>query len=319
MAPQGPTRPRDGAEITMTEEVIDNEDNVVDDDSEFEKAFAELTDNDPDDEYEELIDGADEEVARDQDSQTSDDDQPSGEGVVEAEQQPAADGESGDKTPNGKPEEDVAYWKHKYESDAGRVSALQRKINSLEDQLKAQQSGLGNDKPVVQSDASQAFNELKEDFPEIANAVQGYVDEIVASKTAEVSQRVKDTVAPLEKEQQDRFWKSQFEALDKAHPDWSEVVNSTEFNRWLDAQPEGIQKLKQSDYANDVSSVLNYFKSANGPTKNEPDPEVEALRQRREKQLEDATTVVSKGPGERKVGTPADFDHAFEHYASKKR
>lgn len=293
----------------VEDQVASTEVEEEEDESAFADAFDEIAGVNPDDDYEEDTgdeagkpDG-DEHGLQEEGAQASKEE-------IGGEQQTDEQAAAAEKTPA---EQDAEYWRHKFQSDQGRVSALQKKINDLETKLNAGEAT----EAEVKSGTVEAFEELKKDFPEIATAVQSYVDEQVGQVAGTVSKRVKDTIEPLQEEHQDRFFAAQFEALEKAHPDYETVVKTAAWDQWLDSQPSQIRELANSDYANDVSTALSYFKGTQPAEEKGETDEVTSVMEKRKKQMEDARGISSKRSATPRKADPDDFEGAFEHYAKK--
>ena len=302
-------------DIKPEDQVTDN-DAVEEEDDEFDKFFDELTEDSDSDEFEEVVDAGDDEVKDDESKGSVEDEPDSDKAVQGATGQEAATGdEAGDVSKDSK-EEDAEYWRHKYQSDAGRVSAFQRKGNELEQEL-AKAREAQHEKTVVQSESSEKFSKLKEEFPEIADAVEEIINARVSSEVGRVKQEVDQKVRPLEESEISRRDQIQFEAFEAKHPDWKEIYESADYDRWLDQQPAAMKQMAKSDLADEVSVVFDYFKATQGP-KQSGGNEVDEVLKRREKQLADAASVPSRGrSGDRSTAPADDFDQSWEYYANK--
>lgn len=110
-----------------------------------------------------------------------------------------------------------AEIEHRYKSDEGRVSALQRKINDLE-AIQHQAPVVAPAQPPVSEEGIDSF---REDYPDIANAV----DKMVQSKMTteregfsqainQMQQQMKQAIQPFQESEQKRFIDTQMQELD---------------------------------------------------------------------------------------------------------
>ena len=104
------------------------------------------------------------------------------------------------------------------------------------------------------------------DFSEeaLAAGIQKVVDMRVA---AMVDQRLKDVLAPLQQQQAVSAEQAHFTEIFTAHPDAESIVESKEFNTWLDNQPsitkDAYSTVLNKGSASQVVELLGLYKSAN--------------------------------------------------------
>jgi len=216
--------------------------------------------------------------------------------------------------------------KHSEASQRGRLGAYQRQINQLHSQLQQVQSTAGESKSEDQKrqDAADAagvkdWESLKEDFPEVANALDARLQaeakqrEADRQRQAQLEQQIEQlqsAVQPIQQQAQDQYLKSQVDALSARHPDWQEVVAAPAFAEWLDQQPESLRRLTESNDAAEAAALMDLYKShAKGSGGNSAD--------KRQERLASAQTVSRRGTSPR-GGAPDDFEAAFDHYAKKR-
>jgi len=240
---------------------------------------------------------------------------------------------------------------HRLDSDTGRVSAFQRKINVLEKEIQGIRKGgtAGEDQPSktqiaeAMGGTDDEWDSFKKDYPEVAKAIDSRLD-----KAGQATQEsVDNTLAPVkEKQQKDEIEKQ--EAASKAatdtvtetYPEWVEAVKKPDFAQWLEAQPPGIQSLSDSDDAKDASALIGLYDShlvAEGKPTLKADPvdngvdtkeaeeqqkkeaEAESLTKRRKQQLADGATIPSKNSRVDSRSEPVDdFEAAFNYHANRK-
>ncbi len=205
--------------------------------------------------------------------------------------------------------------RHKAASDAQRVAALSRKIQTMTTSAPAPVK-----KEAEPSEAQKALDakvkQLREDYPEVAEPML----ELLAAerdKLATVTQKLET----VEGDRQQAFIQQQEALLTEAHPDWRQTVATTEFQAWMEAQPVGIQKLAESYDARETSTVISLFKTENGvAAKAEapaPTPEQTATEARRREQLSGGVAIKSR-PAPVTSGPPEDFEGAVAYYQAKK-
>lgn len=154
---------------------------------------------------------------------------------------------------------------HHVKTAEGRVAAMQREFQQAR---MAQQQVAPQDAPSQGQIANAAKNpekweQLKEDFPEWAGAMEEYV----ASKLGSVqSQQGLDPqqVAAFVQQQVDQTKAEMRQAIEEARVDgkyenWKNIVNTLEFTQWFTVQPPEIRSLANSDSARDAIRMLDMF------------------------------------------------------------
>lgn len=147
-------------------------------------------------------------------------------------------------------------------ANAGRVSALTKKLNELTETQRKQQGDALGELPKL---AGKNFEEVERDWPEVAE----YVRTMVGEAVKHTRQSIQHDLQPLQ-QGYESIQQSQHQAqvdyerqrLTEAHGDWHEVVQSLGFNRWLNQQPQGIAQLMSSMSADDNIALLNLYKSS---------------------------------------------------------
>lgn len=206
---------------------------------------------------------------------------------------------------------------HRASSDANRVAALTRKLQTLS------VAGAPPQEAPAPTEAQKALDgkikQLREDYGEIAEPLIELIE--VQKKELDT---VRTTLAGLNEAQQAQVIAHETVALEQRHPDWRNIAQSGDFAGWLEVQPPNIQRLAQSWDARETSVVLTLFKAeraeATGQTQTEtpPAPKPDAATgARREQQLEGSKTVRSR-PAPAASGPPEDFDAAFKYFEEKR-
>lgn len=156
---------------------------------------------------------------------------------------------------------------------SGEIGGLKQKLGNLET-AKAAAESQGSDAPTTQqikeaSTSGTKLAKLKEDFPEFAEALEEVVGGIkptggvdpndmakLSQAAAEAQQRAEATAQELVMLQEKR-------RLDKAHPDWEEVIEDNSYKQWLAVQNPQIQyAATHSNDARDAITILNLYKQS---------------------------------------------------------
>ena len=222
-------------------------------------------------------------------------------------------------------EQENQKLKHSEASQRGRLGAYQRQINELQQQLQQRQQHTqhadGRDKSTserrdeaAQEMGSEDWDAFKEDFPDMARAVETRLkaDEKRQAQLEQQIAQLQSTVQPIQQQAHEQQLQSEYARLESRHSDWRDVVNAPEFQSWLQNQNPAIQQLAGSESADDASALLDFYKG------NLPGDNSRATQHdKRQSRLANAQTVSRRGAAQQR-GTPDDFDAAFEHYAAKK-
>lgn len=239
--------------------------------------------------------------------------------VEQDEHQPDLDEQDDQDEPQPEPDEAAKYreeveqWKHRYNSDIGRINAYQRKIQELEQQLQSQPQPTAESNPDGSGMTDSEWETLKEDFPEIASALEKQLQNQSQRYEAQMAQ-MRDELKPIQEQAYQQFKQSQYSILEQQHPDWREVAQTNEFRQWLSTQPQPVQQLVNSDAAPDAAFLIQSYKANTGyGTVNTGNDDIRAKRQQ---QLRSAQTVPTRGT--RKTNdVPSDYEDAFSFYADR--
>lgn len=206
------------------------------------------------------------------------------------------------------------YYKHGFDANRGRVSAYQKKINELEAQKSAHPAPQEN--PGGSGMSDEQWQSFADEYPEMARAMEARLNQAASQFEQRVGQAVnarmseiEHQVQPLKERAHEDFMQSQYAALDQRHPDWREVASSGQFREWIGKQPQAVQKLVESEDAQDASWLMDSYKAMSGASSPQP-------AQQRKQRLQQSVGVKSKGGG-RATGIPDDFEAAFDYFASQ--
>ena len=215
--------------------------------------------------------------------------------------------------------------RHRASSDASRVAALSRKLQTL---TTASPSATPAPAKAEESDAEKALNakvdQLRKDYGDIAEPLIELIE-----KQRQGLSEVRTTLEGLSEERQAAVIAAETRALEERHPDWREVAADPTFAGWLEGQPENIQRLATSWDARETSVALTLFKTeraeATGQGKASAAPATPAKTEaaattdtRRSQQLDGGRDVRSK-PAPAASGPPEDFDAAFNYFVAKRQ
>jgi hypothetical protein len=281
------------------------ENHELDTDLEFDKAFDELAEG----ATPEQLDTEAEESVRLRDEQ----------GRFAAEQKEAeqesaaldnkeAQAEPAELTDLDKYKQDNTNWEHRYKSDLGRQNALQSKLAESERTIQELRAGSTAQKPA--DIPNEQWEELKNDYPEIAAGIEARFGNLEKNHQAEI-EALKGQISPIQQEAEAQYVKNQTDALIRDFPDYIQTINSPEFDKWVQAQPRTVQALMGSDEAVDASYLLNSFAQTQQTTQPES-----PLRTKRKQQLEDAETLSTRN-SLKKPDDENDFDSAFNEFAEE--
>jgi len=154
---------------------------------------------------------------------------------------------------------------HHVKTAEGRVAAMQREFQQarVAQQQVAPQEAPSQGQIVNAAKNPEKWEQLKEDFPEWAGAMEEYV----ASKLGSVqSQQGLDPqqVAAFVQQQVDQTKVEMRQAIEEARVDgkyenWKDTVNTLEFTQWFTVQSPETRALANSDSARDAIRMLDLF------------------------------------------------------------
>ena len=210
-----------------------------------------------------------------------------------------------------------AEIEHRYKSDEGRVSALQRKINNLESRQQPAPVAISQATPV----SDEGIDSFREDYPDIANAV----DKMVQSKMTteregfsqamrQMQQQMDQAIQPFQESEQKRFIDTQMQELESSHPDWREVAQSTDFIEWLNVQPDPVRAMFTSDSARDASYLVGSFKQTQPVLQEAETVEPSSNNQQALKQ---AVAPRSRRTAPVTNSVPDDYESAFDYWVDQ--
>lgn len=154
---------------------------------------------------------------------------------------------------------------HHVKTAEGRVAAMQREFQQarVAQQQVAPQEAPSQGQIVNAAKNPEKWEQLKEDFPEWAGAMEEYV----ASKLGSVQPQQgldPQQVAAFVQQQVDQTKAEMRQAIEEARVDgkyenWKDTVNTLEFTQWFTVQSPEIRSLANSDSARDAIRMLDLF------------------------------------------------------------
>lgn len=195
----------------------------------------------------------------------------------------------------------------------GRVAAWQRE---REEQKRLSAAPTQTD--IAKATANpEKWDQLKQDFPEWAEAMEEYVGFKVGQPSQGVSE---DQLNKLIEERTEKIRAEALEAIEYAkletkHGDWRETINSDDFVKWVGSQPVDVYNLIDSPKAADAVKVIDLFKQSRAPATTTT---VAEIKNQRKATLSNA--VVTK-PGESSKSKTLDTMTAEElwNYEARQR
>ena len=154
---------------------------------------------------------------------------------------------------------------HHVKTAEGRVAAMQREFQQarVAQQQVAPQEAPSQGQIVNAAKNPEKWEQLKEDFPEWAGAMEEYV----ASKLGSVQPQQgldPQQVAAFVQQQVDQTKVEMRQAIEEARVDgkyenWKDTVNTLEFTQWFTVQSPETRALANSDSARDAIRMLDLF------------------------------------------------------------
>lgn len=143
-------------------------------------------------------------------------------------------------------------------ANAGRVSALTKK---LEAQRQSQPSMA--EKLDLSQIKGKGFEEIKEDFPELAEFVQDFTGQALTQQQRMFEQKLEPMQSHFQSQQQEianEIIELEQQTFAQVHPDAQQINESSEFWSWYDEQSPAVQALRTSKAADNIA-MLNLYKA----------------------------------------------------------
>lgn len=174
----------------------------------------------------------------------------------------------------------------------GRVSALQSELAKKATQDVKKTPGAAPSAAQVDAASTDAeWEELKEDFPEWANALERRI----AATNESVRSLISKEQARMTEEVERRI-------VSIKHPGYQKTIQDPDFKTWFQAQPAEFQKLANSMKADDAITVLDGYAAARGKGP--------SRIQDRKKRLQEAATIPKGSQQQAPIKSEADMTEA---------
>lgn len=201
--------------------------------------------------------------------------------------------------------DEAKEWRQRFEEQQAHIAAMQQAQPNqaapavAENNLQTAQALIeasGNDVDVI---------ELFGDFSEqaIAKAVNTLVQQQLSTQVdAIVNQRLGE----INQQQQTLTAQEQhFKSISDTHPDWTSVVESSEFDTWMSKQPsyiqDGINQVFKGGTAQQVNQVLSDYKTQNNLVVNDP---VASIKEAAKQAVNNARSQVPHSLSDLPAGSP---------------
>lgn len=229
---------------------------------------------------------------------------------------------------------------HAVKSTTGRESALQRKLNELQAQLDAAQTGDADSKKEATKEAAQVYDSqdwqaFESEYPEIAGPIKAVLNSQVDQiKTLKQQVTTADTKqGQIDQQAIDKTYQDNLNRLAEAHPEWEPITESTEFATWIGQQPryvqDGFNRNAHNivDPAEAIDMIQRFKDQTSFAAKTEgqgdalandgADGKAKTQAAKRSLQLQSSTAPRAKGAPPVTTGVPEDDEAAFAYYVAQ--
>ena len=155
---------------------------------------------------------------------------------------------------------------HHVKTAEGRVAAMQREFQQarVAQQQVAPQEAPSQGQIVNAVKNPEKWEQLKDDFPEWAGAMEEYVASQLGSVQQQGNMLTPEQVAGYVQQQVEQTKSEMRQAIEEARVDgkyenWKDVVNTLEFTQWFTVQSPETRSLANSDSARDAIRMLDMF------------------------------------------------------------
>jgi hypothetical protein len=207
---------------------------------------------------------------------------------------------------------------HHVKTAEGRVAAMQREFQQARQAATevAPQDAPTQGQMTAAAKSPEKWEQLKQDFPEWAGAMEEYVAAQLGSVRGQPTGLTPEQVAGYVQQQVAQTKAEMARALEEArvegkYEDWRTTVATPEFMNWFNAQPSNIRVLAESNHAKDAIRMLDMYQQARVKPASE-------VKQERSQRLAAAATVR---PGQTPPPKTLDDMSAEElwNYEARKR
>ena len=187
-----------------------------------------------------------------------------------------------------------------------RLGQSEKRIGSIQNQ-KAVETVKVDEAPtkeqIEESEKNEeSWNQLKEDFPEWADAIDGKLAASSATLSKELP-KLQDALTKTMNTMEANFErKLELRTIEFYHKDWEQIKDSNDYKAWIPSQSDTLKdKHLYGTTAKDVIEVLNAYKEFKKPKEAEPDKgktaeEIAADRKARLKKSTSLETTHTEKP-----------------------
>ena len=191
----------------------------------------------------------------------------------EVEQAPVEDSESGEMS-----ETDLALKKadERYRNAQKKMTQATQESADLRRLLEETNAELKNLKrQLVEKDVDlEKLKAVREEYPDLAGPILDMVDKTQA-QVAEQNEELERLRQMRQQEEVDAAQAAHMARIRDAHPDLDEIIQTGDWADWLEAQDAAVHEWVRAGSSNDITAVLNKFKSDMGF--GQPTPQERAL------------------------------------------
>lgn len=227
--------------------------------------------------------------------------------------------------------EQAERLKHSALSDKGRVSAYNRELETLRRELEAAKNSTRAPVPATQSpsvsaapELSAKFKQLKEDFPEFAEAVE----ELRELDRVQIESRITAALSPVTQitaqKARDDFERQVTASAEEIFRttetgwDWKEIVVGEDFLAWLKLQPSSVRAAAALPDATEAIAILSRYEqdyeaaiALTEPTANSPALKADEVRKTRNQRKASSVTPGSRPVAIDPKNQSGDYDSQF--------
>ena len=205
-------------------------------------------------------------------------------------------------------------WEGRLSKAEQEKKAMMEELERLKQEMKpptqvASHDGPGDDRDTGTEDAGQmpvtsdAFRAEYGD--EIADFVEQRARELARQ---EMEQVLSERIAPLENAKAEQEVQAHYSAIAEKHPDYQEIAESADFQKWIDDQPayiqQAIKNVVVSGSADQVNELLSSYKQAMNADKRNT--------QQRDARARRSAAVPGRSGGAPRAVPKDDFDKAWD-------
>lgn len=200
--------------------------------------------------------------------------------------------------------------------EQGLAARQQEEREKLQESLDKIEIGSGDDR--------QTLGELKDTYPDLIEGLIKAADVISDSKLSSRQADLDAQLAVVNDTLTEIAMKQVFAALDaRGHSDAAEIIESDEYEKWLDSKDAAFQALVDSGDIDSYEAVLDAYKEENGIEKKKPSARAVAQAAKAKRSALHKSTI-RKSPGKPPASrTPddevsdADLEDAFNEEAER--